>query len=239
MEPIQLQPVGTSEAVRRLAERQPLTDDVHDVLIDMLMNHRLGPGARVNIDALARTLSVSPTPVREALARIEAEGLISKEPRRGYVVAPLMSLPDLRALIDFRLLIEPAAAAQAADRVTPEQGSALQALARSGGAGDDDDPAVNRLDMLYDATFHDTVASLCGNVWLRESLVRLRSHLHMYRLYYHAQQGAATSSEHIDIADAIAAHEPLAAADAMRTHLNTAMRRVEEVFASGRLSTRS
>ena len=48
------------------------------------------------------------------MARIEAEGLIVKEPDRGYLVAPLISLEDLHSLIDFRLLIEPAAAAAAA-----------------------------------------------------------------------------------------------------------------------------
>ena len=79
------------------------------------MNHTLGPGSRLNIDALAKTLGVSPTPVREALARIEAEGLIVKGPTRGYLVAPLIRLEDLHSLIDFRLLIEPAAAAQPPD----------------------------------------------------------------------------------------------------------------------------
>jgi DNA-binding GntR family transcriptional regulator len=226
-----------SAAVRRLAQRQPLTDDVHDVLIDMLMNHTLAPGTRVNIDALARTLNVSPTPVREALARIEVEGLIVKEPRRGYVVAPLIGLDELRSLLEFRLLIEPAAAAQAAIHATPAEASELQAFARSGGVGSSDDAAVNRLDMLYDATFHDTVAALARNAWLRDSLARLRSHLHMYRLYYRAQQAAATSSEHIAIADAIARHDPEGAADAMRAHLRTAMTRSEQVFASGKLPT--
>ncbi|HWC67163.1 MAG TPA: GntR family transcriptional regulator [Acidimicrobiales bacterium] len=225
----------SSAAARRLTERPVLTDDVHDVLVDMLMNHSLGPGARINIDGLARTLTVSPTPIREALARIEAEGLIVKEPRRGYVVAPLISREELRALIDFRLLIEPPAAAAAAERASTADASALQTFARSGGAGTHDGAAVSRLDMLYDARFHDSVASLGGNPWLRESLARLRSHLHMYRLYYHANQAAATSSEHIAIADAIADRDPARAADAMRRHLDTAMRRSEEVFASGRL----
>ena len=62
--------------------------------------------------------------------------------------------------------------------------------------------------MIYDARFHDAVAELAGNPWLRESLVRLRSHLHMYRLYYHARQGAATNVEHEVIADAIASGDP-------------------------------
>ena len=89
-------------------------------------------------------------------------------------------------------------------------------MARSGGTDDSDDPAVNRLGMIYDATFHDTLAELGGNPWLRESLARLRSHLHMYRLYHHARQGAATNAEHVAIAEAIAAADPDAAEAAMR-----------------------
>ena len=88
--------------------------------------------------------------------------------------------------------------------------------------------------MVYDARFHDAVAELAGNPWLRESLVRLRSHLHMYRLYYHARQGAATNVEHEIIADAIASGDPEQAAAAMRDHLHTAIKRIDDVFASGR-----
>jgi DNA-binding GntR family transcriptional regulator len=226
--------VRSTPAERLRNERPPLVDDVHDVLVDMLMNHDFDAGARLNIDALARALRVSPTPLREALARMEAEGLVVKEPRRGYAVAPLTSLEDLHALIEFRLLVEPAAAAAAARRVTAREAAALRAFAGSGGAGDQDATA-NRLDMIYDATFHDRIAELGGNRWLRDSVARLRSHLHMYRLYHHAGQAAATKPEHVAIANAIAKRDPDAAADAMRRHLESAMTRLDDVFASGRI----
>ena len=227
---------GPSPAALRLTARQPLGVDVYDVLVDMLMNHSFEPGERLNIDGLARTLGVSPTPIREAIARLDAEGLIVRGPRRSYTVAPLISLDELRALMDFRLLIEPAAAAAAARNTSPEDAEALTAFARSGGAGDYDDTA-NRLDMIYDAAFHDRIATLSGNQWLRESLARLRSHLHMYRLYHHAKHAAATKPEHVALAEAIAAREPEAAAEAMRLHLTTAMKRIDDFFASGRLGS--
>ena len=221
-----------TQAGQRLSARAPLVDDVHGALVDMLMNHDVDPGSRLNIDALARGLGVSPTPVREALARMEAEGLVVKEPRRGYAVSPVIGLDELRALIDFRLLVEPAAAAAAARAATSEQATALVALARSGGAGGRRDATANRHDMVYDATFHDMVAELGGNPWLRDALARTRSHLHMYRLYHHAKQAAATKPEHVAIAKAIAAGDPDAAAEAMRAHLRTAMRRIDDVFAA-------
>ena len=219
-------------ALARIAKRQPLKKDVHDVLVDMIMNHAVGPGTRINIDALSRTLGVSPTPIREALAHMESEGLVVKEPHRSYTVAPLIGLDDLRSLIEFRLIVEPAAAAAAAALATREQAQQLRAFARSGGAGSQDARA-SRLDMQYDATFHDRIAALCGNPWLRDSLARLRSHLHMYRLYHHAGQAAATKPEHVTIARAIADRDPEAAAEAMRVHLRTAMARIDAVFAAG------
>jgi DNA-binding GntR family transcriptional regulator len=224
-----------TQAGQRLSTRTPLVDEVHGALLDMLMNHDVEPGGRLNIDALARGLRVSPTPVREALARLEAEGLVVKEPRRSYMVAPLIGLNELRALIDFRLLVEPPAAGAAARNATAEQAAALVAFASSGGAGRRDATA-NRQDMLYDATFHDMVAQLGGNPWLRDALVRLRSHLHMYRLYHHARQAAATKPEHVAIAEAVAAGDADGAADAMRAHLGTAMRRIDDAFTSAELS---
>jgi DNA-binding GntR family transcriptional regulator len=228
------QAVHAAQAGRQLADHPPLVDDVHTVLVDMVMNRFAEAGTRLNIDAIARSLRVSPTPVREALARMEAEGLVTKEPRRGYLVARVVGLEELRSMIDFRLLLEPAAAAAAAQRATDAQAASLVELARSGGTGDNGE-TDNRLDMLYDAKFHDTIAALSGNPWLRVSLSRLRSHLHMYRLYHHAHQAAATTPEHVDIAQAIASHDAEEAADAMRRHLDTAMRRLDQVFASGKV----
>lgn len=227
--------VLAAQGERRLATHPPLVDEVHDLLVDMLMNHWVDAGTRLNIEALARQLQVSPTPVREALARMEAEGLVVKEPRRGYLVARVIGIDELRSMIDFRVLLEPAAAAAAAVRRTDEEAAALVAFARSGGSGGND-AAANRMDMIYDAKFHDTIAMLSGNPWLREALSRLRSHLHMYRLYHHAHHAAATTPEHEEIADAIAAGLPDEASEAMGRHLHTAMRRLDSVFASGKLA---
>src|SRR4051812_4163860 len=130
--------VGVSAAGERLAQRYSLTSDVYDVVMDMLMNHTLAPGSPLNIEGLARVLGVSPTPVREALARIESEGLVAREPRRGYTVAPLIGLQELRDLTDLRLLIEPATAEAAAIHASPGQASKLRSFARTGGSGKND-----------------------------------------------------------------------------------------------------
>ncbi len=80
----------------------------------MIFDHEIAPGSRVNIDSLSVQLEVSQTPVREALARLESDGLIAKEPLKGYKATELLSIKELNDLFQFRLLIEPWAAEQAA-----------------------------------------------------------------------------------------------------------------------------
>jgi DNA-binding GntR family transcriptional regulator len=223
----QIAAIQGSPAVRRLVEREPLTRSVYQVVVDMLMTHTLEPGARLSIEELARTLGVSQTPIREALPRVEADGLIIKEPGRSYRVAPLMAIDQVRELIELRMLIEPAVAAMAADRATSKEVSELRALARTRGAGNETTAAANRLDMVYDATFHAMIAQLGRNQIIADTLSRLRSHMHTYRLYYHAGHHALTRTEHLAVVQAIGKHDPEGADAAMRVHLRKALERIE------------
>ena len=105
-----------------LPRRQVLTDGVHEAIKALIMDQTIEPGARVSIDGLARRLGVSPTPVREALARLESAELVVKEPLRGYRTTPLLNRAELDDLYQFRLLIEPWAAARAAERLDVGRG---------------------------------------------------------------------------------------------------------------------
>src|SRR5919202_2566625 len=98
----------------RPLRRLTLTDDVYEAVKSLIMDHRLAPGERVTIDALARQLEVSPTPVREALARLEADGLVRKRPLAGYTATPLLTRAEFEELFEMRMLLEPAAARRAA-----------------------------------------------------------------------------------------------------------------------------
>lgn len=231
MDPYQIAAIRESPAVQRLVQREPLTQSVYQVVMDMLMTHSLEPGARLSIEELARTLGVSQTPIREALARVEGDGLIIKEPGRSYTVAPLMGIEQVRSLIELRMLTEPFLAAKAAARATTSEISELRTMARSGGGGNEKTAAANRLDMVYDTTFHAMVADLAGNQIISDMLARLRSHMHTYRLYYAAGHYAVTKNEHLAVVRAIAKRDPDGAEAAMRMHLSKALDRLE-VFAS-------
>src|SRR3954471_2458415 len=113
------------------ARRSTLVEDIYESLKALVMQHTLAPGERVNIDALARELEVSPTPVREALARLESDGLVRKRPLAGYTVSPLLTRQEFTDMFDMRLVLEGAAARWAAERAQPEVRAAIVAESRT------------------------------------------------------------------------------------------------------------
>jgi DNA-binding GntR family transcriptional regulator len=205
-------------------KRSTLGDDVYETLRSAVLEHTLKPGDRVNIDALARELEVSPTPVREALARLESEGLLRKRPLAGYTVSPLLTRREFDDMFDMRLLLECAAARWAASRATEAQRLELVTEAARTVSGGDDKQWHAAFTAL-DARLHDLVAEASASPLLRDSITRLHAHLHLHRRYFPYAQTAVTNTEHQDIAAAIRAADPDAAEAAMRLHLTRARER--------------
>jgi DNA-binding GntR family transcriptional regulator len=214
--------------------RQTLTDDVYELLKARVMDHELPPSSRVNIEAIAREMNVSPTPLREALARLESDGLVVKESLRGYFVAPLISRQDFEDLFEFRLLIEPWSAARAAERSSAEGHARLHnELAACTNIPAEDKYSAYRAVAAHDHRFHVLVAQLSGNANMPSAFERTNCHLHIFRLFYHKYVGTAALEEHTRIADAIVTHDAAAAAEAMRAHIEASRTRLREVFDQG------
>jgi DNA-binding GntR family transcriptional regulator len=216
--------------------RSTLSEDVYEALKALVMESVLAPGDRVNIDALARDMSVSPTPIREALARLESDGLVRKRPLAGYTVTPLLSRQEFNDLVDIRLLLEGAAARWAAERANDEQRGQIEAAADAAVA-----PRDSGVDgwrsyaefTVLDARFHDVVALAAANQLLHDSIARLHAHLHLVRLYFPYATAGTTPEEHRRIAEAIRRGQPDAAEAAMREHLTNARERHLPAFDRG------
>jgi DNA-binding GntR family transcriptional regulator len=207
--------------------RSTLGDDVYESLKALIMEHTLTPRDRVNIDAVARDLEVSPTPVREALARLESEGLVRKRPLAGYTVSPLLTRQEFTDMFDMRLLLEGAAARWAAERASDDVRAGIAAEALETAEVSEPDADGHRSHATFtslDARFHDMVADAAANPLLRDGIGRLHAHLHIHRLYFPYTQDN-TSEEHQRIAAAITAGDPDAAEAAMRAHLSEARSR--------------
>jgi DNA-binding GntR family transcriptional regulator len=96
-----------------------LSDRVFEVVREQILKGRLRDGEPIRQDALANELGISKIPLREALARLEQEGLLINHPNRGYYVQP-MTREQVDEIFALRLAIEPRAAAHAAQVATDE-----------------------------------------------------------------------------------------------------------------------
>lgn len=214
-----------------LPTRQSLTNDVYEFLKARIMDHELAPSAKVNIYALARDLQVSQTPLREALARLESDGLVVKESLRGYFVAPLISPQEFADLFEFRLLIEPWSAARAAERSDAADHIELRReLATCTEVPSEDGYSAYRAVAAHDHRFHVRIARLSGNVNMPAAFERTNCHLHIFRLFYQKYVGTAAVEEHTRIVDAIESGDPDASERAMREHIIASSTRLREAL---------
>lgn len=215
-------------------QRQTLADEAYIELKSRIMQSFLQPGAKLSIDGLAKHLSISQTPIREALARLEVEGLVERRPLSGYSVTPLLTTDEFNDLFELRLFMEPLAANRAAVQAgvphgTAGDGTDLRALARTPAFHGDAKPsqlAFTEADMR----FHASVASMGDSVMLAKAIRRLDAHLHLHRAYIAPESIGETEAEHLEVAEAIIALQPLAAEEAMRRHLERSRTRHAAAF---------
>lgn len=221
---------GLLEHLRRRPRRQVLTDEVYEDLKTLIMNHVLAPGSRLNIDALARELGTSSTPIREALARLEVDGLAVKVALRGYLTADLLSARELAELTDLRLLLEPWAAARAAKTLDTAGAAALDTEMEFSPEPPDSSTYESYRDFsAHDTRLHDLIQQLSGNESVRRALARTHCHVHIFRLGYTRTIALPSTLEHQAVVDAIKSRNPKAAEKAMRNHLVAAHSRLEKL----------
>jgi DNA-binding GntR family transcriptional regulator len=189
------------------ATRTGRSEATYATIRDRILRHDIRPGEHVTIDSVARALDVSQTPVREALARLEADGLLQKEQFRGYSATPLLTPEGFAELFDFRMHLEPWAASEAARNAGSADSARLDLelstveLQLEQFYETLDGQAAAGLDQLYrilsehDVRFHSMVAELSGNKYLEGAYNSAHCHLHLFRLYLSARSVVASQSD--------------------------------------------
>jgi len=202
--------------------RTSLSDQVYDTLIAQLMDGALRPEQPLGIDALARTLEVSQTPIREALARLESTGLVRREALRGYRVAPLFTDRELDDLMTARAVVEPActraATLQMPDSAFDELAGTIEAMRTvPHGPADHDVRAY----WQADERFHARIVDAADNVFLRDAHRSIGGAVQRFRLF--SERGVtdadAAVHEHSAVLDAMRRRDADGADEAMRRHL--------------------
>jgi GntR family transcriptional regulator, transcriptional repressor for pyruvate dehydrogenase complex len=239
--------------LRPLRPPRNLTEEAVARLTEEIRKGRLPPGARLPTEQeLMQAMGVSRTVVREAVAALRAEGLVTTRQGAGAFVAAdasrvpfridpdgLSSIGDVLEVMELRLAIEVEAAALAAGRITSERlaavGRALRAIEAAIARGEG---AINE-----DFAFHRAIADASGNPRFAELLEFLGRHViprQSVRVSVSTPQGQrqyliGIQKEHGRIFAAIRGRQPAEARKAMRTHLTRSLQRYRRL-AEGRFS---
>jgi DNA-binding GntR family transcriptional regulator len=212
--------------------RQSLADEVYDTVFSQLMALKIAPGSRITVDNLARELGVSQTPIREALNRLEAEGLVRKTHLVGYSAAPQITSKQFADLYELRLLLEPDAARRAVAKLdeasVAELTEAAGVMGRRAKSGDE--RARYSQFARHDAVFHDLIMKIAGNELIRETLNHQHVHFHIFRLMFHSRVTEEALEEHEALVAAFEARDPDAAEKAMHVHIARSRDRLLPVF---------
>lgn len=220
------------EAGRAAIRPVSVVEGVYNSIYERLMSLDFAPGARIAIDQLAREMEVSQTPVREALSRLEREGLVRKAHLIGYSAAPQLTRKQFEDLYDFRLQLEPEGAARAAERLTPETLALLEERAADMGNGEAPVDRTSRYSRFAraDARFHDEIMRVAGNEVVRAALFNSHVHVHIFRLMFHSRVTQEALEEHEALLSAFRAGDGPAAREAMLSHITRSRDRLILAF---------
>ena len=213
--------LAPSMTLKPLDRPAALGDQVYRTLREYLGSHVIVPGERIQEASLALQLRVSRTPVREALARLESEGLIVAE-GRSFVV-PVLSDDDVRDIYELRELLEPAALAQvAAARPAPDALAPISAALHDAEAAENAGDAETFIEA--NARFHASWHALIANRRLLRAIDVCAGHVRYLRvltLNVPASRKAALAGMR-KIVTALRRHDAGRAAQVMREHLAVA-----------------
>jgi DNA-binding GntR family transcriptional regulator len=195
-----------------------LHDDVAERLRTLIFGGELPPGSFLDEAALCTQLSISRTPLREALKVLTAEGLLRHEPRRGCFVNEVTE-QDLDEIFPVIALLEGRCAFEAARNASDAEIAELEVLHERLNKH----ARAKRINEYYAANFaiHEAIITLANNRWLAQVIGDLRKILKLARLQQLHAPGRLEQSlnEHMAVFAALKARDCEGAEAAMRTHL--------------------
>jgi DNA-binding GntR family transcriptional regulator len=201
---------GSQRGHRTLAEK------AFDTLHTAIITGQLRPGTRLPIEELAELLEMSPMPIREAVRRLDAAGLVENIPHRGARVTEL-SVRDLSEAYETRLALEVLAIRRAAERLTAAQAiEARRTLAVLNQFGDEVSAAASEAH----TRFHFALYEASDSVWLLRLILPVWETSERYCLEEpKVRRLAERSAEHEEILAGCEAHDADRAAAALHHHL--------------------
>ncbi len=202
-----------------IQNHRPLRELVFEQIRTSILNGKLKPGERLMEIDLAEKLGVSRTPIREAIRKLELEGLVVMEVRKGAYVADV-SVKEILDILEVRSVLEGLAASLAAKRITKEELQELQIVLQAF------NQAVRSNDMKgmieNDTKFHNTIFESTRNNKLIQIVNSLQELVLRFRITYFTEykRGAEMPAEHQLIYKAISTGDPIAAQKNGQYHID-------------------
>lgn len=197
----------------------PLRDVVFNTLRQAILTGELKPGERLMEIHLANRLGVSRTPIREAIRKLELEGLVTMIPRRGAEVAQITE-KSMKDVLEVRRTLDALSAELACERISEEDEKALKEACRKF------EEAVKTKDIKMiakaDVAIHDIIAAATGNQRLIQLINNLAEQMYRYRFEYikDFSQHERIINEHRIIYESIVKKDKEAASEMAKTHID-------------------
>lgn len=201
---------------------QQLGARVHEALVESIVTGRIGPGTPLRPDVIAKQLEVSTTPVREAMHRLESEGLAVKLPYQGWFVREFTE-QRIRELYEFRAALESLGVRLACERIIDEEVLRLREQQAAGAA------ALAASDMeayrVYNRDLHASILRAANNSYLSSAMaqVALQSEMLTSKTIRIVGRPLRAIEEHARLIDLLARRDADEAERLMRLHILSAL----------------
>lgn len=201
-----------------MSEYLPLRDVVFNTLRHAILKGELEPGERLMEIALAQKLGVSRTPIREAIRKLELEGLVVMVPRKGAEVADITE-KDLRDVLEVRTALEELSIELAMKNMNDDDYKQLREANELFAKDSEGDDLIKIAEA--DVAFHEIIYMATGNKRLIQMINNLREQMYRYRLEYIKDKSthARLVEEHNKIIDAMKKNDIIAAKAAIKLHV--------------------
>ncbi len=213
----------------KLVRPKELGNWAYETIKESILNRRVAPCEQLRIEDMARRMNISRTPIREALIRLEREGLVRINSRVGFFVCELTQ-NDLRELFELRELTEGYAAEKAAPSLSEEDLAQIDDLHRNAVS------AFERNDLTlfnqYEIALHDFIIGHSGNMRLSRMIEGLKDLTYRERQYaLSSRENVAQSiQEHRLLIEALHGRDGGQAGRLMRLHLRNVRDRLQRIL---------
>ncbi|MBN7804457.1 GntR family transcriptional regulator [Agrobacterium rosae] len=208
-----------------LAERS-LADETYRALLEEILSAQLAGGAVVQERRLAARLGVSRSPMRDALGRLEGQGLLVRN-AKGVLTVRIVTLGDYLNSVAMRMLVEPSAAAQACRGIAVETVAELFAMLEVIEAEPDPDAEFV---WKFDDVLHQGIADASGNPFMADTILQMRRYTTIFERQRKLAQRKPGLADHRGILRALMDRDADAARTAMTLHLDRVRQNVLSTY---------